>query len=61
MQVESCFCKVVMRNVSLEIVAGCDRSSSSSATQSSPECMGMISESSELPVDPNQKVDQQIL
>ena len=39
-----------MRNVLLEIVAGCDRSSSSSATQSSPECMGMRSESSELPV-----------
>ena len=39
-----------MRNVSLEIVAGCDRPSSSSATQSSPECMGMRSESSELPV-----------
>ena len=36
-----------MRKVSLEIVAGCDRSSSSNATQSSPECMGMRSESSE--------------
>ena len=52
---EFCFCKVVMWNVSQEIVAGCDRSSSSSATQSSPECMGMRSESSELPVDSDSK------